>query len=732
MSCEAREDGNIDPAASQSLAAVYSHRVGSESASIQASTAIDPQRKDQEPPEASIKSRAACSFRAASFNSPPLSQITKPSKVGTRFSREALQILKQWLNANSHDPYPDDKTKEALRHLTGLDKTQLTNWLANARRRRTDPAESPYAPPRFNPSQTQSIEIPRRLGTPRPKQDMDPLTRWVDSPPEEEPADVSAIVRAVSSSPPRAPGDIHPNQASGSYIPALYPSSASSLDSSSRGSNSSAYSHTSGKSGRPSRNRQRRRKQVPRKSRSNKLRPFECTFCTETFHKKHDWQRHENSIHLALERWMCSQGPKIIHPESGKMCCVFCGRNEPDDGHVQSHNPSACQERSFNRKDHLKQHLRLVHNASFVEWSMKSWKVTMSEIQSRCGLYLISTERTSPFPFRGSGTPANSPRTAYELITVELMHFLENRYEDNGSIPSHDAIQLEACRIIFASEVLSAIDEPLDDPPTSWLRDVITSKNDISQQALFGPIRSPCENRLSSLTINGKRNLFDLCPLESELRNFVQARQAADQRIIQDTELQQEASRMVKAFEQSTPSQSYQFVMNWLVTTILESTQWLASFRVRMHLPFAALPESPAQPLNAGGELFEDRQQNGTLELAIGSDNIHHPGQFSRVGNEPATYSADEVSGDLPFWNQSSLYMLNDANWHGRLNRELRRWVASTMSPRNPQFHVPSDEELRHQARWIAYGDGDPWNQTHADNPEWLERFKETVGIPLE
>ncbi|KAM0490018.1 hypothetical protein ACHAP8_011988 [Fusarium lateritium] len=45
------------------------------------------------------------------------------------------------------------------------------------------------------------MDIPPRPGTPavRNTSEMDPLQRWVDSPPEDEPAAVTAIARAVAS-----------------------------------------------------------------------------------------------------------------------------------------------------------------------------------------------------------------------------------------------------------------------------------------------------------------------------------------------------------------------------------------------------------------------------------------------------------------------------------------------------------------------------------------------------
>jgi len=40
-----------------------------------------------------------------------------------------------------------------------------------------------------------------------------------------------------------------------------------------------------------------------------------------------------------------------------------------------------------------------------------------------------------------------------------------------------------------------------------------------------------------------------------------------------------------------------------------------------------------------------------------------------------------------------------------------------------------TDEMLQNESRRILYGDDDPWNQTSADNPEWLNLFKKAHGI---
>jgi hypothetical protein len=43
---------------------------------------------------------------------------------------------------------------------------------------------------------------------------------------------------------------------------------------------------------------------------------------------------------------------------------------------------------------------------------------------------------------------------------------------------------------------------------------------------------------------------------------------------------------------------------------------------------------------------------------------------------------------------------------------------------------LPTDGMLQRQARWILYESDDNWNQTAADNPEWLELFKKAHGLP--
>lgn len=274
-------------------------------------------------------------------------------KIGARFSREALRILKTWLSSHQRHPYPTEEEKSSLQNQTGLNKTQIANWLANARRRgkiQPNRSTSPSVRGLSSP-----VDIPKRRGTPASFET--PLQRWANSPPEHEAANITAIASAVlqqKSSPGlgsgrNSPYSLHYTDDSSSRS-LCKDSTASSFGTSqsSGGSFASAYSHQSqGSFGSFQRGRRRRRRRTAPKTADGKtvlntpLKTFQCTFCTETFRTKHDWQRHEKSLHLSLERWICApHGPQTLDTKTNQASCVFCGSKNPDEAHIDSHNYS--------------------------------------------------------------------------------------------------------------------------------------------------------------------------------------------------------------------------------------------------------------------------------------------------------------------------------------------------------------------------------------------------------
>ncbi|EWZ02784.1 hypothetical protein FOYG_02008 [Fusarium oxysporum NRRL 32931] len=521
-----------------------------------------------------------------------------PSKIGTRFSQEALKTLKDWLNSNSDHPYPDEEEREMLQRQTGLNKTQISNWLTNARRRRKVQHRRSTSPSVRN-NWTGPIDIPRRPNTPafEVNTNLNPLERWVDSPPENEAASVTAIAQAVALNSKISLGLKSPSSlisTDDESNPSLYNISSASSAGTSSGASFGSMTRQRG--------RRRRRRPVPKRkeklSSAVPLKKFQCTFCTENFGTKYDWQRHEKSLHLSLERWMCApNGPRILNPETHQICCTFCGEAEPSDDHIESHNLLACMERqpedrTFYRKDHLNQHLRLMHNVTFLDWSMKSWKVTGPDIRSRCGFCGIVMSNWS----------------------VRVDHLAEH---------------------FRKGETMAA-----------WRGD----------WGFEAPVLKMVENFIPPYLIdNDRRSPFP----------YIATAAAAE-----------------------TPESGYEL-------TKLELDRFTADHQE------PTMPEAQRRELNEIARRQPTRVFSGGCSEAI-----------------PATVAV-----------QAGMFFLTDANCYRRLFRELTRFVTSIMSPNNPNCHVPTDAEIQHQARCIIFDDDDPWNQTAADNAEWLLRFKRDVGI---
>lgn len=247
----------------------------------------------------------------------------KQRRPVVRHARSSTRILREWFSAYSLHPYPTEQEKEELSERSGLTIRQVSHWFANARRRNNDKLSSSA------PTNTDSFLLDLFSAGPPLTQNhdwssMDPLERWRNSPPEQEPAPLHAISDSLQRTIGGFPANTDLSECSFD-IPTSNisrPSSTSSINFSlSEGSSeSSVLSHRSDSILNPLdqinlRSKWKRsRKAVPRrtaKSRRNKEaradaeRIFQCTFCTDTFKSRYDWTRHEESLHLALERWTC-------------------------------------------------------------------------------------------------------------------------------------------------------------------------------------------------------------------------------------------------------------------------------------------------------------------------------------------------------------------------------------------------------------------------------------------
>lgn len=238
---------------------------------------------------------------------------------------------------------------------------------------------------------------------------------------------------------------------------------------------------------------------------------------------------------------------------------------------------------------------------------------------------------------------------------------MQNYQDQHGRQPTDEELMVEGCRIIFASELLSL--QGIATQP-SWLRDIVMNSDTMAQKARFGPLRGAAENRLATLKINGKDNLFEQCPMEFQLHEFVKAKRLLGLTAMDD-ELQGEACKIVGRVEEVSTHPSDPFA-NFLLRLITSSTNWLKNFRRRAHLPRSE---------DVKDEIF--RSTDPTL-----IDSTVH--SYSRLERELGDYL------------------------------KLQRLLGLE----------PSDDDLQRQARIIIYEFDDGWNQTAADNVEWLQAFK--------
>ena len=117
---------------------------------------------------------------------------------------------------------------------------------------------------------------------------------------------------------------------------------------------------------------------------------FLCTWCRKEFKRSSDWKRHEETQHAPQTEWTClAEGPEILLPAQSGMSrfCVLCAEADPPPDHVLhcAKQINLCinkplQDRKFDRKDHLVQHLRTVHNFRYEDAlpsNLGSWEQLM-------------------------------------------------------------------------------------------------------------------------------------------------------------------------------------------------------------------------------------------------------------------------------------------------------------------------------------------------------------------
>ncbi|KAF4632922.1 hypothetical protein G7Y89_g5211 [Cudoniella acicularis] len=618
-----------------------------------------------------------------------------------RFSQSSVLVLRNWLSTNKNSPYPSEEEKDNLSWRTGLSKTQVTTWLANARRRaRPVPNASIGSFSKSSPR-----DIINRPSTPA-LQMMNPFERWRSSPPEDDHAAYTDIVNAISTS------------------------------CTSRVDRSSGNGYPDG-----------------------------------------DFSTASQSVDDA------SSTRSLDH------------RSDSD------------EERTFYRQDHLRQHLKLLHNSKFQACPMENWKVEIESIKSKCGFcdehfdswsgrvdhlashfaagsdmaewqggwgfeprvqelvengvppYLIHVDRRTLLPFFATKNDSQPQRTTYDLVKLGLINFFDNHALRPQDL-THDELKLEVRRILAS---LSTSPRGNQIPAESWFHDLFLEDENPSRTINGGtplaetpihPQTGRVEDRLE-------------CPQEKQLLDFA-ARQKSLGKVPTDVDLQLRAFHILADMESNSSFQSHRAV-SWFRHLIMSSRAWIRPFRKRAM-------ESTNQ-INGGTSLHHvldgqdrsvsldamedhgngDFQPNFEPTHEFTSEDLPNHGQAlywdipeipfapdctCDTSQQVSTISTPATRDELPRHRQfvlgnisetdptiSQPCFLSDTNSYQRLRYELLRYVASCLSLNNPARHIPSDAEIQNQARWIIFDDDDPWNQTAADCAQWMTEFKQDAGL---
>ncbi|MCJ1384577.1 hypothetical protein MMC17_007694 [Xylographa soralifera] len=561
----------------------------------------------------------------------PTADTSSNAEKSSRLSQESVAILRNWLLAHQHQPCPSNEQQEHLRRRTGLSKKQLKNWFNNTRRR-TKLQRSQFTSQGAKPSsQTQIVRPP----TPA-VQAMNPFERWRHSPPENEAVSTRAVAKAITfaahlSESEHSSGHTCSNASSETYALSLYstPSISSFSCTSQSGEElaSSRFSQPSQVSGFRKKGRRHRCRRIGQ-SNLETISPttpqkYQCTFCTETFKRRHDWQRHEKSLHLSSERWICApNGPINLCPKTKVELCAYCGYKDADQAHLDTHHTTSCagrslEERTFYRKDHLRQHLKLRHNTTIQDHLFDSWKIETQSLKSRCGFcgtelaswssrvdhlashfkagrdmsdwkgdwgfephvldhvengmapYLIHVERRTLLPYRGSQENAQSRLTTYDLIKMGLVDLVDEKTTRGQSLTDYD-LSVEARRIL--NSIDSTVENTSAQTP-SWFNDLFL------EVVVVDGEKSTKRHGMVHPRVRGLDYSVYVCPLERRLQSSVKSGKFIDN-IPTDFELQNEASRVLFEIEADS-TLPCDAASSWFNYLIFSSTHWLSTFRSR-------------------------------------------------------------------------------------------------------------------------------------------------------
>jgi hypothetical protein len=113
---------------------------------------------------------------------------------------------------------------------------------------------------------------------------------------------------------------------------------------------------------------------------------YHCTVCMKAFKDTYAWKRHESGVHgFNSTQWVCMLNDAV----TVGMKCIFCSDIVSNIDHFEQHDMQVCMvkdraERTFARKDLLKQHVQHVHLANANDYVKRGFEPPETWSEKEC------------------------------------------------------------------------------------------------------------------------------------------------------------------------------------------------------------------------------------------------------------------------------------------------------------------------------------------------------------
>lgn len=265
------------------------------------------------------------------------------------------------------------------------------------------------------------------------------------------------------------------------------------------------------------------------------------------------------------------------------------------------------------------------------------------------------------------------------IMDKQLAEFVQARRLLGLSVTRRE-LQIEACNIVARMEDCSTT--PSDDFANFLLRLILKCPRWLKLFCYSHGV-IPVDEALHEASLKPvNASVHEFSRLERELVDFVRNHRATSSTGPSDDEIHKHARCVV-----------YKCQDSWQATAA-DDANWLKAFKERHSQtpspqPMSKVSNSPA-----------------TDNVHLGSNLNNAAGLLSAIGRledglSPAKTASPSFGANSAL--RDSQLMINGSVCYRRLARELSRFVVTTMSPNNPNRHVPTDQEMQHQARWILF-----------------------------